>query len=272
MTSNELSELLPYLTEQELAELDQLLSDEPLTFREFIRTVAPHIQFYRHVEKLIGVLQRVADGTLKRLMISMPPRHGKSEVASRLFTAYYLYRHPQQFVGVASYGASLAYTLSRSARENYRASGSELATEGVEMWETVEGGGLWAAGVGGPITGKGAYLLLVDDPVKNAEEAASPTFREKQKEWWRARSTLAKSPMPQSWSFGPRWHEDDLSGWLLAQEVDTDSEPEHWHIMCMPAMAEPLPPFPASCTVEPDERAVGEPCARNATPHQAGTH
>lgn len=259
MTSNELTELLPYLTEQELAELDKLLKSEPLTFREFIRTVAPHVQFYAHVERLIDVLQRVADGTLKRLMISMPPRHGKSEIASRLFTAYYLYRHPHQFVGVASYGASLAYTLSRSARENYRASGSELATEGVEMWETVEGGGLWAAGVGGPITGKGAYLLLVDDPVKNAEEAASPTFREKQKEWWRSTFYTRQEPDAAIVVIQTRWHEDDLSGWLLAQEVDADSEPEHWHIMCMPAMAEPLPPFPASCTVEPDERAVGEP-------------
>lgn len=251
--------MLPYLTEQELGELDKLLSDEPLTFREFIHQVAPHVQFYQHVEQLIDVLQRVADNLLYRLMIFMPPRHGKSEIASRLFTAYYLYRHPQRFVGVTSYGANLAYTLSRSARDNYRASGGELATEGVEMWETPQGGGLWAAGVGGPITGKGAYLLLVDDPVKNAEEAASMTLREKQKEWWRSTFYTRQEPDAAIVVIQTRWHEDDLSGWLLANETDVDSEPEGWHIVCMPALAEPLPPFPASCTVEADTREPDEP-------------
>lgn len=251
--------MLPYLTEQELAELDKLLSDEPLTFREFIRTVAPHVQFYAHVEDLIDVLQRVADGLLFRLMIFMPPRHGKSEIASRLFSAYYLYRHPGRFVGVTSYGANLAYALSRSARDNFRAAGGELATEGVEMWETPVGGGLWAAGVGGPITGKGAYLLLVDDPVKNAEEAASLALREKQKEWWRSTFYSRQEPDAAIVVIQTRWHEDDLSGWLLAKETDMDSEPERWHIVCMPALAEPLPPFPASCTVEPDDREPGQP-------------
>lgn len=246
------------LNEQERAELDKLLRDEPLTFREFIQQVAPHVRFYRHVEALIDVLQRVADGLLYRLMIFMPPRHGKSEITSRLFTAYYLYRHPERFVGMTSYGANLAYTLSRSARDNFRAAGGALATEGVEMWETPEGGGLWAAGVGGPITGKGAFLLLVDDPVKNAEEAASFTLREKQKEWWRSTFYTRQEPDAAIVVIQTRWHEDDLSGWLLAQEVDADAEPEHWHILCMPAIGEPLPPFPASCTVEADDRQPGE--------------
>ena len=98
--------------------------DEPLSFREFIRLVNPRLQFYRHIEILIDVLQRVADGNLPRLMIFMPPRHGKSEVASRLFCAYYVYRHPERFVGLTSYAAGLAYTLSRNARSNYLATGA----------------------------------------------------------------------------------------------------------------------------------------------------
>lgn len=251
--------MLPFLTERELAELDSLLKTEPLSFAGFIRLVAPHVRFYRHVETLVDVLQRVADGEIQRLMIFMPPRHGKSELASRLFAAYYLYRHPERYVGLASYGASLAYTLSRSARENYRSSGCALATEGVEQWQTVEGGGMWAAGVGGPITGKGAHLLMVDDPVKNAEDASSLTFREKQKEWWRSTFYTRQEPDAAIVVIQTRWHEDDLSGWLLAQEVDADSEPEHWHLLCMPAIAEPLPPFPATCTVEVDDREAGEP-------------
>ncbi len=231
----------------------------PSPFRSFVRKVAPRIQHYGHVLRLMSVLQRVADGELDRVMIFMPPRHGKSELASRLFTAYYLHRHPDHLVGLASYGASLAYTLSRSAREYFRAGGGELATEGVEEWQTEQGGGMWAAGVGGPITGKGAHLLLVDDPVKNAEEAASPTFREKQKEWWKSTFYTRQEPGAAIVVIQTRWHEDDLSGWLLAQEADVDAEPERWHVLCMPAIAEPLPPLPPTCTVEPDARPIGAP-------------
>lgn len=237
----------------------QLLSEMPLPFRSFVRKVAPKIQPYAHVLRMMSVLQRVADGELDRVMIFMPPRHGKSELASRLFTAYYLQRYPERFVGLASYGASLAYTLSRSAREYFRAGGGDLATEGVEEWQTTQGGGMWAAGVGGPITGKGARLLLIDDPVKNAEEAASLTFREKQKEWWRSTFYTRQEPDAAIVVIQTRWHEDDLSGWLLAQEGDVDGDPERWHVLCMPAIAEPLPPLPPTCTVEPDARLTGAP-------------
>src|SRR3990167_3344434 len=64
-----------------------------LTFREFIVLVSPKYKFYKHLDKLINLLQRIADGQLRRLMVFMPPRHGKSETISRLFTAYYLYRY-----------------------------------------------------------------------------------------------------------------------------------------------------------------------------------
>ena len=90
-------------------------NDSPLTFREFIQRVNPRFKFYRHLEILIDVLQRVADGDLRRLMIFLPPRHGKSETVSRLFSAYYVYRWPERFVGLTSYAAGLAYTLSRNA-------------------------------------------------------------------------------------------------------------------------------------------------------------
>ncbi|RME24447.1 MAG: terminase, partial [Candidatus Zixiibacteriota bacterium] len=159
-----------------------------LTFREYIQRVNPRFKFYRHIEKLIAVLQRVADGEINRLMVFMPPRHGKSETVSRLFSAYYLYKHPERWVGINSYAAELAYTLSRNARENYVAGGGALKNDAaaVKHWETGKNGGLWAAGVGGPITGKGFHLGIIDDPLKNAEEAASDTIRAKQKDWYRS--------------------------------------------------------------------------------------
>lgn len=234
-------------------------ANKPLSFREYIARVNPKYQFYPHIEKLIAVLQRVADGELKRVMVYIPPRHGKSECVSRLFTAYYLYRHGEQWVGLASYGAGLAYTLSRNARENYRYGGGEFSSEGVEHWETSQGGGMWAAGVGGPATGKGFHLGIVDDPLKDAEEAQSQTIRQKHKEWWQSTFYTRQEPGAAIVLIQTRWHEDDLGGWLLEQEGSGDESPENWHIVCMEAIKSDTPfDFPDTCTVEPDEREPGE--------------
>lgn len=170
--------------------------DAPLTFRQFIARVAPKFQFYPHLDKLIEVLQQVADGLISRLMVFMPPRHGKSETVSRLFSAYYLYRHPDRWVAITSYAAELAFTLSRNARENYSEGGGPMSADAfaVKHWETGLGGGLWATGVGGPATGKGFHLGICDDPLKNSEEAASETVREKHKDWWRSTFSTREEP------------------------------------------------------------------------------
>ncbi len=228
-----------------------------LSFREFIALVNPRYQFYRHCDELIGVLQRVADDELHRVMVFMPPRHSKSETVSRLFTAYYLYRHPERFVGLASYGADLAYTLSRAARDNFVKAGGQLskAAKAVKQWLTAVGGGLWAAGVGGPATGKGFHLGVIDDPIKDAEEAASDKIRQRNKDWLSSVFQTREEPGGAIIVLQTRWHEDDLSGYLLSMEAD---EPEHWHIVNMPAIAEAMPPFPPTCTVHPDWRQEGE--------------
>ncbi len=205
------------------------------------------------------MLQRVADGEIKRLLIFMPPRHGKSEEVSRLFSAYYLYRHPDRWVGLNSYAAELAFTLSRAARDNYQAAGGILRSDAsaVNHWETIQGGGLWAAGVGGPITGKGFHLGIIDDPLKNAEEASSEVIREKQKDWYQSTFYTREEPGGAIVIIQTRWHEDDLSGWLLAQE--NVEEPERWHVVSFGAVKEPESSgFPPSCTVEPDWRGDGQ--------------
>jgi predicted phage terminase large subunit-like protein len=219
--------------------------------------VHPRYAMYAHCERLIAALQRVADGELQRLMVFMPPRHGKSESVSRLFPAYYLLRHPRHFVGLTSYGADLAYTLSRAARDFYGAGGGTLSRSAgaVKHWETESGGGLWAAGVGGPMTGKGFHLGIIDDPLKDAEEAASSTIRAKQKDWYGATFSTRMEPGAAIVVLQTRWHDDDLSGYLLAMEQD---EPEYWHLIDMPALA--LPPrddLPISCTLEDDWRPLG---------------
>lgn len=241
-----------------------------LSFRDFIAWINPKYRFYKHCEVLIDVLQRVADGEIKRLLVFEPPRHGKSETVSRLFSAYFLYRYPERWVGLSSYAADLAYTLSRNARDNYRLGGGTIKGDAgaVVHWETGQGGGLWASGAGGPAAGKGGHLLVVDDPVKNAEEAASTTIREKLKDWWNSVWYTREEPWSDADPNGAmivvttRWHEDDLAGWLLEQErlAEDEEDRERWHIVNLPAIAEENDPklFPETCTVEPDWRKPGE--------------
>ena len=227
------------------------------SFREFIRQVNPHYQFYRHCDILIDALQLVADDKIFRLMVFWPPRHSKSETVSRLFPAYYLLRHPERFVGLTSYAADLSYGFSRVARDHYQHAGGAIRPDAsaVKYWLTPAGGGLWAAGVGGPITGRGFHLGIIDDPLKNAEEAGSPTVRAKHQDWYGSTWSTRREPIAAEILVMTRWHESDLAGYVLDLEAD---EPEHWTIISMPAIAEPLPTLPESCTVIPDWRAPGE--------------
>jgi predicted phage terminase large subunit-like protein len=238
-----------------------------LSFREFVTLVDPRFHWFKHCQVLGDVLQRVADGEINRLMIFMPPRHGKSQQTSRLFSAYFLYRFPERKVGLASYSAGLAYTLSRAAKDYYLASGSTLRADAkaVKQWETPTGGMFWACGVGGEATGKGWHLGIVDDSLKNAEQAASVKIREKQKEWFQSTFGTREEPEGGALVFiQTRWNEDDLSGWQLAvEEGASEEEKQRWHIVNFAAIKEDLseedaPKFPDSCTMEPDWRAEGE--------------
>lgn len=231
----------------------------PLSFASFVDLVSRgKYQWYPYCIKLAHILQKVADGKLNRLMVLMPPRHGKSELVSRLFSAYYLYRFPEKWVGLNSYAAELAYTFSRSAKDNYLYAGGPIRQDAHAMrhWETGKDGGMWAAGVGGPITGKGFNLGIIDDPIKNAEEASSEVIRRKQKDWFASTFSTREEPGAAIIIIQTRWHEDDLSGYVLSLE---NEEPDHWHIVHFEAIKESKSPeYPETCTIELDDRQPGE--------------
>lgn len=247
-----------------------------LTFREFVDLVRPGYQWYRHCVSLADVLQKVADGELKRVMIFMPPRHGKSELASRLFSAYFLYMYPNRWVAVVSYGQGLANTLSRAAKGNYTSCGRTLSkgARAVKQWETGFGGGMWCAGIRGEMTGKGWHLGIVDDPLKDGLQAESETIRDAMRDNYQSAFLSREEPNEKGEKDGAiiiintRWHEEDLSGWLLRQERSDDEEDhEHWHIVSFPAIAEEperddngniVSAYPPTCSVEPDWRQPGE--------------
>lgn len=231
-----------------------------LTFREFIEKVAPRYEFYAHNELLIEQLQKVADGEIKRFMAFMPPRHFKSETVSRLFTAYWLYRFPEQWVALASYGADLAEGMSRDARDRYIDGGGKVrqGSAAVNRWRTTRGGGMWAVGVRGSATGKGWNLGVIDDPVKDDQEAQSPTIRERTKAWYQSTWLTRQAPDAAMVIIQTRWHLDDLSGWLLA-EGESGQHPEGWTILSLPAIAEEeATAFPETCTVILDWREEGD--------------
>jgi len=232
------------------------------TFRDYIRLVSPRFEFYRHVDVLVDVLELVAAGVLLRVMVFMPPRHGKSETISRLFPGYYISRFPHREVGIASYSGELAYGFSRHARGLYEEAGGTLSADAsaIREWRSPAGGGLWAAGVGGSLTGRGFHLGIVDDPVRGAEEADSEAQRRKLQDWYSTVFHTRQEPGAAIVSVQTRWHEDDLAGWLLAREPEAL---ERWHVLDFDAIHEPSaeddePRFPASCSIEPDWREEGE--------------
>ena len=232
---------------------------DKLDLAAYAARARPRYQWYRHCLALKEVLQRVLEGTLRRVLIIEPPRHGKSELVSRLFTGHYLATFPDRWVGLVSYGDALAFSLSRAARDNFLMAGGALnpLVQSVGHWETRERGGLWSAGIGGAIVGKGFHLGVIDDPIKNAEDAASTNVREKQREWYQSVFTTREEPQGALVVIQTRWHREDLMGWLLQQEAD--EEPERWHVVYLPALACEPPEFPDTVSLEPDWREPGEP-------------
>lgn len=240
----------------------QQVSATELSFREYIAIVNPLFQFYRWTEILIARLQEVADGKLHRLLVQVPPRHGKTELC-KLFAGYYLLRHQRRFVGVTSYSMDLAAGFSRAARSYYGEAGGTFnpAAKAVEFWETASNGGCWAAGTGGSVTGKGAHLAILDDPVKGREEAESPAYIRKLHDWYK--STLRTRINPEDGAIvivQTRWSAVDAIGLCLDLEEQADPEDrEGWHIIDFPALYEPWelrPDIPECVTVEEDFRTV----------------
>jgi predicted phage terminase large subunit-like protein len=203
---------------------------------------APHLKLLN--EKLLAL----AEGRIKRLIVTMPPRHGKSELCSRYFPAWYLGKYPDNRVILCSYEASFAASWGGKSRDLLSEYGEDLFgvtvredAQSREDWRIAgHDGGMVTAGVGGAITGRGANLLIIDDPVKNAEEAASKVYRDKTWDWWQSTAYTRLEPGGGVLVIQTRWHEDDLAGRLLKEEADPDDETtdEKWEILNLPALAE----------------------------------
>jgi predicted phage terminase large subunit-like protein len=254
------------------------MTRQGLLFRDFIRSAFPSFQFHRLSELLIELLQQVADGQLTRLIVCCPPRHGKSQLVSRLFPAYWVSRHPELFCAIASYSGELAYAHSREARHYYRITGHALSKDSAAVgnWLTPQRGGCIAAGVKGPFTGKGYNLGIIDDPYKGPEDAKSALQRERLIDWLKSVwFTRAEPGLTAEGALLPaaqvvvqtRWDHHDMTAWLLEQEAEEN--PEHWTVLNLPAIAEPEAismQLPHTCTKVADWRQPGEPLCPERVP------
>ncbi len=214
-----------------------------------MKALYPQFELAPFQEELVDVLDKLENGTLgtRRLLITMPPRHGKSWLASTLFPVYYLAKKPNRNVLATSYNQDLAKTFGRQTRDHAREpvigqafSDFVLSEESraVDDWRTTLGGTYYATGIGGSTTGRAATCLLVDDPIKAREEADSATQRNKTWSYYVSALTTRKQPEPDGTApieivILTRWHPDDVAGRLM--ETDDWREGE-WHHVNFPAI------------------------------------
>lgn len=196
--------------------------------------------------RLERFLEQVINKESPRLMLQMPPRLGKSLLASQMFPAWALGKYPWLEFIQCTYSGSLATSFSRKVRgllrddpeyhrlfPKARVDKDNMNAEG---WLTTDGGGYIPAGVGGGITGKGAHILGIDDPVKNAEEAESLTVREGTDEWYSSTAYTRLAPGGGVLVIQTRWHLDDLSGRLETRMIEGLGD--EFEIVRYPAVAE----------------------------------
>ncbi|WP_078855031.1 terminase large subunit domain-containing protein [Streptomyces sp. NRRL F-5135] len=200
----------------------------------------------RHLDLIDQVFRDIAAGRPRKVLITMPPRHGKSRRAARWAPLWYLSRHPDHRVMIASYSADLADDHGRWIRDAINTYGPQLglalhagskAANRFDLADPDTGnrldGGLVTAGVGGGLTGKGAHLAIVDDPIKDAADAESPTMRRRLWDWWTSVLNTRIEPGGSILVIQTRWHEQDLAGRILEGEDASD-----WTILDLPAIAD----------------------------------
>lgn len=207
----------------------------------------------RHLELLAEKLEALERRDIRRLIVAMPPRHGKSRMCSQLFPAWMCGRQPDKSIVLASYGSELAEQNSRRVRElvgneRYPFLDATVSAESraVNRWQTTAGGVVIAAGVGSALTGFGADAMIVDDPIADRASAESPAIRESTWAWFQdvARTRLHAGAI--QLLIATRWHEDDPAGRILNSEMASE-----WEVLNLAAI----------CDAENDPlgRPIGEP-------------
>jgi predicted phage terminase large subunit-like protein len=224
-------------------------------FMKFTNTVWPTFIHGRHHEKMARAFEKVANGEIKRLIINMPPRHTKSEFASYLLPAWFLGKFPQKKVIQTSHTAELAVGFGRKVRnlvdsDVYKSLFPDVAlqsdSKAAGRWNTNKGGDYFAIGIGGAVTGKGADILIIDDPHSEQEAAlaqVNPDIYNKTYEWYTSGPRQRLQPGGAIVIVMTRWSQRDLTAQVL--KAAAAREGDQWEVIEFPAIlpsGEPLWP------------------------------
>ncbi len=199
--------------------------------------VRPHLEYLSN--RLARAVRDVERGQNRRIAVSMPPRAGKSELVSKKTPLWLLRRHPEWKIVQAAYDGSLTAAWATSVRqtieENPRLGIALGPGRAGRRWETLEHGGIFTTSVRGGLTGRGARVLIIDDPVKDFVDAHSVTMRENAWNWWLSVAQTRLEPPFLVLVVMTRWHEDDFVGRLLS--ADHEGNPADWERIVFPAIA-----------------------------------
>jgi predicted phage terminase large subunit-like protein len=221
----------------------------------------PTYQIVPHLIRIADKLEAVERGDIKRLIINIPPRHGKSFLTSEYFPAWYLGRNPEKYMIAASYGQDLATDFGRKVRNQLLDPVYKTIFEGVSInadsqsaqrFHTNKNGAYFALGAGGAITGRGAHCLLIDDPIRNAEDASSALLRHKLIDWYGSTAYTRLMPEGSIVLIQTRWHDEDLAGYILKNSK------EDWEVLNMPAIQDGNALWPERYSIKTLEAIRGE--------------
>jgi len=214
-------------------------------FISFVKQVWPAFIEGEHHKVMSDAFNRIANGQLKRLIINMPPRHTKSEFASHLFPAWYLGRYPDRKVIQTAHTAELAVGFGRKVRnlvnsDDYQSVFREVSlasdSKAAGRWSTNKNGEYFAIGVGGAVTGKGADILIIDDPHSEQEAAMNdPSVYDKTYEWYTSGPRQRLQPGGAICVVMTRWSKRDLTGQVVKSSVERGGSDE-WEVIELPAI------------------------------------
>jgi predicted phage terminase large subunit-like protein len=211
-------------------------------FIDFVRYVWPDAILGAHHEKMAKAFDRIADGTLKRLIINMPPRHTKSEFASYLLPAFIMGRGPRLQIIEATHTAELAVKFGRKVRDlvdssSYKELFPEVSlkqdSKAAGRWDTNRGGSYFSVGVGGAVTGRGADLLIIDDP-HSEQDAQSDLALDNAWEWYQSGPRTRLQPGGAVVVVMTRWGTKDLTARLLKSQKSRNAD--QWEVIELPAI------------------------------------
>ena len=219
----------------------QIQSKAKNDFMSFVKCVWPDFVEGSHHRHIADKFNKLASGEINRLIVNMPPRHTKSEFASYLLPAWMVGRTPNLKIIQATHTGELAIRFGRKAKtlidsDEYKKIFDTTLREDSQAagrWETAQGGEYFAAGVGGAITGRGADLLIIDDP-HSEQDAMSPTAMESAYEWYTSGPRQRLQPGGKIILVMTRWSNKDLTGKLLQNQGEAKAD--QWHVVEFPAI------------------------------------